>query len=34
MIERSIITTEDIKQSGSPQISTAKIELYTEEYAA
>lgn len=34
MIERSIITTEDIKQSGSPQISTAQIELYTEEYAA
>lgn len=34
MIERSIITTEDIKQSGSPQISTAQIELYTEEYVA
>ena len=34
MIERSIIITEDIKQSGSPQMSTAQIELYTEEYAA
>lgn len=34
MIERSIIITEDIKQSGYPQMSIAQIELYTEEYAA
>lgn len=34
MIERSIIITENIKQSGSTQMSTAQIELYTEEYVA
>ena len=34
MIERSIIITENIKQSGSTQMSTAQIELYTDEYVA